>query len=89
MATHPSPNRASESPLRRLLRPAVLAGALLLALVIWFAVANNQRVTVDWFLVETSSPLFLVILVAALLGVLGDRLIRWGRRQRRSPDDLR
>ena len=87
MATRPSPNRASESPWRRLFRPAVLVGALVLALVIWFAVANNQRVTVDWFVVETSSPLFLVILVAAILGVVGDRLIRWGRRQRKpSPD---
>ena len=89
MATHPSPNRASESPRRLLLRPAVLVGALVLALVIWFAVANNQRVTVDWFLVETSSPLFLVILVAFALGVLADRLIRWGRRQRKTPDERR
>ena len=83
-----SPNGNGETWWRRLLRARVLIGALIVALVIWFAVANNQRVTVDWFLVETSSPLFLVILFAAVLGAIADRLIRW-RRQRRSPADGR
>jgi uncharacterized integral membrane protein len=65
-----------------------LIGAVVVALVIWFAVANNQKVTVDWFLVETSSPLFLVILLSAVLGAVADRLIRW-RRARRPPADRR
>jgi uncharacterized integral membrane protein len=85
MARRPTETPDEESLWQRALRPRVLVAALVIALVIWFAVANRQEVTVDWFLVETSSPLFLVILVAAVLGGLADRLIRW-QRQRRSPD---
>jgi uncharacterized integral membrane protein len=82
------PSGPGETWWRRLLRAPVLIGAVVVALVIWFAVANNQKVTVDWFLVETSSPLFLVILLSAVLGAWADRLIRW-RRGRRPPADRR
>jgi uncharacterized integral membrane protein len=54
-------------------------GALLASAVIWFMVANSQEVEVDWFVVETHSRLFLVILLSAVLGALVDRLIRWRR----------
>jgi uncharacterized integral membrane protein len=57
-------------------------GALLLAAVIWFMVANSQEVEVDWFVVETRSRLFLVILLSAVFGALVDRLIRWGRHRK-------
>ena len=86
MSADPRPTKAGDQPWRRLLRPRVLTGAIVLALVIWFAVENSQRVTVDWFLVETRSPLFLVVLLAAVLGALADRLIRW-RRKRKPPAD--
>ena len=86
MATDSRPETQARSSWRRFLRPRFIVGAIVLALVIWFAAANSQRVTVDWFLVETRSPLFLVVLLAALLGALADRLIRW-RRQRKPPAD--
>lgn len=57
-------------------------GGLLAAAVVWFMVANSQHVTVDWFVVETRSRLFLVILLSAVLGALVDRLIRWRRHRR-------
>ena len=88
MPADPRPTKSSDQPWQRFLRPRVVIGAVVLALVIWFAVANSQRVTVDWFLVETRSPLFLVVLLAAVLGALADRLIRW-RRQRKPPADRR
>ena len=59
-----------------------LAGAAIGA-VLWFIVANSQRVSVNWFGVETRSPLFLVILLAAVLGVVADRALRWRRSRRR------
>ena len=85
MATDRRPETPSTSSWRRFLRPRFVIGAIALVLVIWFAVANSQRVTVDWFVVETRSPLFLVVLLAAVLGALADRLIRW-RRQRKPTD---
>jgi uncharacterized integral membrane protein len=62
-------------------RIAVAAAAI--GAVIWFIVANSQRVSVNWFGVETRSPLFLVILLAAVLGALADRALRWRRSRRR------
>ncbi len=60
----------------------VALGALALAAILWFIVANSQRVTVNWFVVETHSRLWLVILLSAVLGALIDRGIRWGRGHR-------
>ena len=67
----------------------ITIGALALAAVLWFAVANFQRVEVDWFIVTTSSPLVFVIVVSAVLGALVDRLIRWqrARRTQRRPSE--
>lgn len=58
-------------------------GALATAAVIWFAVANSQHVSVDWFVVTTESRLIFVIILSAVLGALADRLIRWHRRRGR------
>jgi uncharacterized integral membrane protein len=51
--------------------------------VIWFIAANTKQVSVQWFIVETTSPLFLVIILAAVLGALIDRLIVWRRGRRK------
>ena len=65
---------------RQVARVVLLAVAL--AAVIWFAVANSQRVHVDWFVVGTDSPLIFVIVLSAVLGAALDRLVRWRRRRR-------
>lgn len=66
---------------RRALRLAL--AALGLAAVIWFAVANSQHVSVNWFVVTTRSRLFFVIVLSALLGAVIDRLIVWRQRRAR------
>lgn len=65
---------------RRLSRVRVMVAVLLVAGVVWFALDNRQRVTIDWWVAERESRLIYVIVVAALLGALSDRLLgRWRR----------
>lgn len=66
---------------RRSLRIGLIVAAL--AAVIWFIVANTREVSVQWFIVETRSPLFLVIILSAVLGALIDRLLTWRRSRRK------
>lgn len=65
---------------RRLSRLRVMVAVLLVAGVVWFALDNRQRVTIDWWVAERESRLIYVIALAALLGALSDRLLgRWRR----------
>ncbi len=65
---------------RRLPSLRVLVAVLLVAGVVWFALDNRQRVTIDWWVTERESRLIYVIGLAALLGALSDRLLgRWRR----------
>ncbi|MCL4289983.1 MAG: hypothetical protein KJ051_06870 [Thermoleophilia bacterium] len=65
---------------RRLSSLRVMVAVLLVAGVVWFALDNRQRVTIDWWVAERESRLIYVIVVAALLGALSDRLLgRWRR----------
>jgi len=58
----------------------VLLAVLLVAGVVWFALDNRQRVTIDWWVTEHESRLIYVIIVSALLGAVSDRLLgRWRR----------
>ncbi len=50
---------------------AAIAGALLIA----FALLNTEKVKVDWIVGSTHSRLIIVIVVAAALGALADRLL--------------
>lgn len=67
----------------------VLAGAILLILLIVFAVANRQTVAVSLeplpFLIDLPLYLlvFLVFFTGLLLGALADRLNAWGSARRR------
>jgi uncharacterized integral membrane protein len=67
---------------KRLVNPRLVVAAVALALVIWFAVDNRRQVTIDWFVFDTETPLFVVIVVSALLGAAIDRLVRWRRTKR-------
>jgi uncharacterized integral membrane protein len=58
----------------------VVAGALI-AVILWFALANSGRVEVDYLAFQTNSRLIYVILASALLGAVAASLIR-RRRQR-------
>jgi uncharacterized integral membrane protein len=52
----------------------VMLGFLVVALVVGFALENSQRVTVDYLYATRESRLVYVIVGAALLGALADRL---------------
>jgi uncharacterized integral membrane protein len=54
-------------------------------LLVWFAVSNWQSVTIHFWLSTTKAPVFLVIVVSALLGGLVTRLTR--RRHRAKSQD--
>lgn len=66
----------------RLIRIAV--AAVIVLLVVLFALFNRERVTVDWVFFERSSRLIYVIIGSALLGALADRLVQ---RRHRSPKE--
>ena len=61
-------------------RTRLIAAGILVVAVVVFAIANSQRVAVDFVITETDSRLFVVILVSAALGAAADRLIQRKRR---------
>lgn len=64
----------------RLIGSRTLAAVLLVAGVVWFALDNRQRVTIDWWVTERESRLIYVVVISALLGAISDRLLgRWRR----------
>jgi uncharacterized integral membrane protein len=75
------PTTAGGGLVDRIERRHVVA-VLVLAAVLWFALENRGKVTVTWWVTEIRSPLILVIIVSAILGVLLDRLVRYRRRRK-------
>ncbi len=65
-------------------RAQVIAAAIVGALVAVFAVLNLNDVKVHWLVTTSQTPLILVVLLAFVLGIVGDRLlvIRARRRDR-------
>jgi len=54
-----------------------LAALILAALLIAFAVANSQKVEVDFLVTNTDVPLVIVILLAVLLGAVLGAVAHW------------
>ena len=77
----PQPAPKNRPPVR------LIVAGLAVVLVLWFAVVNWQRVTIDYIIVERESRLFFVILGSALLGALAGALLRRARRRDRRDDD--
>lgn len=61
----------------------LVVAAVIVILVVWFAVANSQRVEVDYLLFSRDSRLVYVIIGAAVLGAIADRLVQRRRRRDR------
>lgn len=61
-------------------RVRLLAVALAVALLAWFAVANLRQVRIDFWVFHRQAPLIVVILISGLLGALITFLV-----MRRSP----
>jgi len=66
----------------RSVSPRMVAGIVLLVIVVVFAAVNSQTVEIDFLFTSIDLPLVLVILAAALLGALVDRLLTVIRRRR-------
>jgi uncharacterized integral membrane protein len=66
----------------RVTRLAIAAVIVIVVLV--FALVNRERVTVDWIIFERRSRLIYVIIGSALLGALADRLLQ---RRHRAPKE--
>ena len=54
----------------------LVIAAVIVIVVLVFALVNRERVTVDWILFERRSRLIYVIIGSALLGALADRLLQ-------------
>ncbi len=61
----------------------VLAG-IIAALLIWFAVANTQKVEIHFWVATAHASLISVIIVSAALGILLAVLVSYQRRRARS-----
>lgn len=71
-----------ESGRDRAVLARLVVAVVIVALVIWFAVANSQRVEVDYLVFSRDSRLVYVIIGSAVLGAIADRLIRRRRARR-------
>ena len=61
-------------------------------LLIWFAIANLQDVTIHFWVSSSRAPLIVVVVISALLGMLAGGLITRSRRNRhddgQTPDGM-
>ncbi len=55
-------------------RARMIVGAIIVILIVWFAIANRHRVRVDFLLFDRNSRMIYVIIGSALLGAIADRL---------------
>jgi len=76
----PRPTQRNRPPAR------VIVAGIAVVLVLWFAIVNWQRVTIDYIIFERESRLFFVIVGSALLGALAGALLRRARRRDRHDD---
>ncbi|HZC71078.1 MAG TPA: LapA family protein [Jatrophihabitans sp.] len=60
-----------------------IAGLLALVLVLVFIFENTKSVDVRLIIPEVKAPLFVALLIAAVLGALATLLIQWRRRSRK------
>jgi len=60
---------------QRRVSPKAIGVGVLVVLGIWWAFANSQRVRVDWIVASTTSPLVVVIAVAAIVGFVAGYLV--------------
>lgn len=61
-------------------RTRLIVGAVIVILLVWFAVANRNRVRIDFILFDRHTRVIYAIIVSAVLGAVADRLILRRRR---------
>ncbi|MGY1779708.1 lipopolysaccharide assembly protein LapA domain-containing protein [Geodermatophilus sp. SYSU D01036] len=70
------PAAPSSRPARRRIRPGQVLALVLAVVTVAFIVQNRDRVTVDLFTVDVSSPLWLILTIVLLIGVLLGMILR-------------
>ena len=73
---------AADGGATRRVSPKAIVVGVLVVLGIWWAFANSQRVRVDWIVTSTTSPLVVVIVVAAIVGFAAGYLVAHTRDRR-------
>jgi uncharacterized integral membrane protein len=69
---------------RRKVSPELIVAAVIAVLLVIFIVQNSDKTDVTWIVTDSTTPLWVVIFVAAIAGYLLGRLIEIGLRRRRS-----
>ncbi|MGY1784401.1 lipopolysaccharide assembly protein LapA domain-containing protein [Geodermatophilus sp. SYSU D00698] len=73
------PPAPSSRPARRRVRPGQVLALVLAVVTVAFILQNRDRVTVDLFTVDVSSPLWLILTIVLLVGVLLGMILRTRR----------
>lgn len=68
------------------MRGGLIIGGLVAVALIAFITQNTNEVPITWLFVERTAPLWLVIVVSAVLGALLSEVIAWLIRRRRRSD---
>jgi uncharacterized integral membrane protein len=80
------PSRPAPRDRRRDLR--LVVSGVVGVLLIWFAFANLQDVTIHFWVSSSRAPLIVVVVISALLGMATWALISRSRRHRQRPEDV-
>ena len=84
--SNPAPLPGNSGDSKKRIGPREIGGLVALALLIVFIVENTRRVRIRFIIPEVKAPLFVALLIAALVGALAFWLIqsRVRRRKKRS-----
>lgn len=66
----------------------LVVSGVVAVLLIWFAFANLQNVTIHFWVSSSKAPLIVVVVIAALLGMATAALISRARRHRHRNEDV-
>lgn len=59
------------------IRPGVVLAVLLVAALIAFVIQNDSRVPVSWLFLSWEGPLWAVIIIAAVAGIVLGQVLSW------------
>ncbi|MCQ3813132.1 MAG: LapA family protein [Acidimicrobiia bacterium] len=78
MSTEPNEKQMTTKGLARFIGAALVAVAL-----IAFVVQNTDSTPVQWFFIDRSAPLWLIIVISAVAGAVLSEIVGWILRRRR------
>ena len=76
-----------EMPKQGGVSPALVVAAIIAVLLIVFIIQNSNDAEVTWLVTDTTTPLWLVIVLSAIVGYVVGQLIEIGLRRRRRRRD--